>query len=105
MSLEGRTFWRRRRNAVLRRDAELSERTFRNPRDCRDAGDTIGCRTWPKPLRTKEVEATMKKTIVIGLDGLEPRIVEAMLEAGQLPNLAELRRRGGFSRVATTSPA
>jgi predicted AlkP superfamily phosphohydrolase/phosphomutase len=47
----------------------------------------------------------MKKTIVIGLDGLEPRIVEAMLEAGQLPNLAELKRRGGFSRVATTSPA
>ncbi|SIO64907.1 Type I phosphodiesterase / nucleotide pyrophosphatase [Singulisphaera sp. GP187] len=47
----------------------------------------------------------IKKTIVIGLDGLEPRIVETMLEAGQLPNLAELKRRGGYSRVATTSPA
>lgn len=47
----------------------------------------------------------MKKTIVIGLDGLEPRLVDAMLEAGKLPNLAELRRRGGYSRVATTSPA
>ncbi len=47
----------------------------------------------------------MKKTIVIGLDGLEPRLVDAMLEAGKLPNLAELARRGGYSRVATTSPA
>lgn len=47
----------------------------------------------------------MKKTIVIGLDGLEPRIVESMLEAGQLPNLEALKSRGGFSRVATTSPA
>ena len=29
----------------------------------------------------------MKKVIVIGLDGLEPKIVERMLEAGQLPSL------------------
>ena len=47
----------------------------------------------------------MKKVIVIGLDGLEPKIVEAMLAAGELPNLDALRKRGGSSRVATTSPA
>src|SRR4051812_44055809 len=43
--------------------------------------------------------------MVIGLDGLEPKIVEPMLAAGELPNLARLRGQGGFSRVATTSPA
>src|SRR3954462_14273668 len=47
----------------------------------------------------------MRKVIVIGLDGLEPTIVEAMLAAGELPNLARLRSRGGYSRVATTTPA
>jgi predicted AlkP superfamily phosphohydrolase/phosphomutase len=42
---------------------------------------------------------------VIGLDGLEPSIVRSMLDAGELPNLARMRDRGGFSTVATTSPA
>ncbi|MEO6445874.1 MAG: alkaline phosphatase family protein [Gemmatimonadaceae bacterium] len=45
------------------------------------------------------------KVLVIGLDGLEPSIVEAMLQAGELPNLARLRHRGGYSRLATTTPA
>jgi predicted AlkP superfamily phosphohydrolase/phosphomutase len=47
----------------------------------------------------------MKRVIVIGLDGLEPRIVESMLTAGELPNLQRLRFQGGYGRVATTSPA
>jgi predicted AlkP superfamily phosphohydrolase/phosphomutase len=46
-----------------------------------------------------------KKVLVIGLDGLEPSVVEPMLEAGTLPALASLRQRGGYARVATTSPA
>src|SRR6476660_5084040 len=45
------------------------------------------------------------KVIVVGLDGLEPSIVEPMLRAGELPNLAWLARQGGYSRVQTTSPA
>ena len=47
----------------------------------------------------------IKKVIVIGLDGLEPKIVADLLEAGRLPNLARLRDSGGFSTVATTTPA
>src|SRR5258708_24801682 len=47
----------------------------------------------------------MKRVIVIGLDGLESRIVEPLLASGALPNLQRLRALGGFSRVATTSPA
>ncbi len=42
---------------------------------------------------------------MIGLDGLEPSIVGPMLDAGELPNLARMRARGGYARVATTSPA
>jgi predicted AlkP superfamily phosphohydrolase/phosphomutase len=47
----------------------------------------------------------IKKVIVLGLDGLDPGIVSALLETGQLPNLARLREQGGFARVATTRPA
>lgn len=47
----------------------------------------------------------MKKAIVIGLDGFEPKIVERMLKAGELPSLAKLCREGGYSRIRTTYPA
>jgi predicted AlkP superfamily phosphohydrolase/phosphomutase len=46
-----------------------------------------------------------RKVIVIGLDGLEPGIVEAMLERGDLPNLARIRASGSYSRLKTTYPA
>jgi predicted AlkP superfamily phosphohydrolase/phosphomutase len=46
-----------------------------------------------------------KKAIVIGLDGLEPTIVEAMLGCGELPNLARIRQSGRYSRLRTTYPA
>lgn len=46
-----------------------------------------------------------KKVIVIGLDGLEPGIVEAMVDRGELPNLARIRAMGSYSRVRTTYPA
>ncbi len=46
-----------------------------------------------------------KKVIVIGLDGLEPSIVEAMLGRGELPNLARIREMGSYSRLRTTYPA
>jgi predicted AlkP superfamily phosphohydrolase/phosphomutase len=46
-----------------------------------------------------------KKVIVIGLDGLEPSIVEPMLVRGELPNLAKIRDSGSYSRLRTTYPA
>jgi predicted AlkP superfamily phosphohydrolase/phosphomutase len=46
-----------------------------------------------------------KKVIVIGLDGLEPSIVEPMLGRGELPNLAKIRASGFYSRLRTTYPA
>jgi predicted AlkP superfamily phosphohydrolase/phosphomutase len=46
-----------------------------------------------------------KKVIVIGLDGLEPTIVESMLQHGELPNLARIQQMGSYSRLKTTYPA
>jgi predicted AlkP superfamily phosphohydrolase/phosphomutase len=49
----------------------------------------------------------MKKTkvIVVGLDGLEPKIVDHLFQRAELPNLAALRDRGGYARLGTTYPA
>lgn len=45
------------------------------------------------------------RVLVIGLDGLEPSLVEPMLAAGELPHLARIRAQGGYARLATTFPA
>src|SRR5262245_65563774 len=41
--------------------------------------------------------AAGKKVIVIGIDGMDPRLCETMMSQGELPNLAKLRQVGGFS--------
>ncbi|MGA2990296.1 MAG: alkaline phosphatase family protein, partial [Candidatus Korobacteraceae bacterium] len=46
-----------------------------------------------------------KKVVVLGLDGLEPSIIEPMMASGELPNFASLARRGSYRRVQTTYPA
>ncbi|HXZ42008.1 MAG TPA: alkaline phosphatase family protein [Terriglobales bacterium] len=46
-----------------------------------------------------------KKVVVVGLDGLEPSIVESLLERGDLPNFAKLRASGYYGRIQTTYPA
>lgn len=46
-----------------------------------------------------------RKVLVIGLDGLDPGIAGALLDAGELPHLAALRSTGGLGTVQTTYPA
>lgn len=46
-----------------------------------------------------------RKVIVVGLDGLEPTIVERMLQRNELPNLSKLRDAGVYARLQTTYPA
>src|ERR1700688_2336346 len=47
----------------------------------------------------------MKKVIVLGLDGLEPTIVERLLQRNELPNFQKLRSTGYYGRLGTTYPA
>jgi predicted AlkP superfamily phosphohydrolase/phosphomutase len=46
-----------------------------------------------------------KKVIVVGLDGLEPTLVECLLQRNQLPNFAKIRTSGYYGRLRTTYPA
>ncbi|MCI0378260.1 MAG: alkaline phosphatase family protein [Gemmataceae bacterium] len=47
----------------------------------------------------------VRKVIVLGLDGFDPKIAHRLMNQGALPNLARLAERGGFGTVATTHPA
>lgn len=48
--------------------------------------------------------ATARRVIVLGLDGLDPRRCERLMDAGRLPHFARLRETGAFARLATTCP-
>src|ERR1700677_3840997 len=54
--------------------------------------------------RNRAPKSGGKKVIVIGIDGMDPRLSEAMMNAGQLPHLAALRAQGGFSKLGTSIP-
>lgn len=67
--------------------------------------------TWPvrrlwRVLRGRRAsaKARVKRVVIIGLDGLEPTLVEQYLEEGLLPNLARLREAGTYTRLGTTYP-
>ena len=54
--------------------------------------------------RRRVSRAGGRKVIVIGIDGMDPRLCQSMLAAGQLPHLARLRDAGGFSSLGTSIP-
>jgi len=45
-----------------------------------------------------------KRILILGMDGLDPRLVSQWLEEGKLPNLDRLRRQGGFRPLTTSVP-
>ena len=49
-------------------------------------------------------KARIRKLIFLGLDGLEPDLVEKYIAEGRLPNLELLRKQGRYSRLRTTFP-
>lgn len=53
----------------------------------------------PVPAEPRE------RVIVVGFDGMDPRVAERLMAEGKLPNLASLRDRGSFQRLETTNPA
>ncbi len=45
------------------------------------------------------------RVLVLGFDGADGNVVNAMIEKGELPNLARLKRDGTFAPLGTTVPA
>jgi len=47
---------------------------------------------------------TDKKMIIIGFDGMDPKIVTRLMAEGKLPNFKKLSESGGFKPLATSVP-
>jgi len=45
-----------------------------------------------------------KKAIVIGIDGMDPVVVQEMMQRGQLPPFSRLAETGGFSPLISSNP-
>ncbi len=68
--------------------------------------------TWPiryiiRAVRGRHAFARsrVKKFVILGLDGMDPKLAEKFLAEGKLPNLAKLRKLGCFKPLATTVPS
>jgi predicted AlkP superfamily phosphohydrolase/phosphomutase len=44
------------------------------------------------------------RVIILGFDGVEPKIVESMMAAGELPNLSRVKDAGTFRPLSTANP-
>ena len=49
--------------------------------------------------------AGARRAIVLGFDGVDPTLAEPWMDEGKLPNLARLRRSGGYRRMLSSNPA
>ena len=57
------------------------------------------------PARGKAMSSSAyKKVIVLGIDGLDPKIAGQLMAQGRMPNLAKLAQEGTFSPLATVDP-
>ena len=46
-----------------------------------------------------------KKVILLGMDGLDPKILSHLMHQGELPNFAKLSQMGSYLPLATSNPA
>src|SRR5687768_14421312 len=47
---------------------------------------------------------TRPRLVILGFDGVDPRHVEALVQAGKLPHIARLGAQGSRGSLATTNP-
>lgn len=96
-------------------DNRLTRRDFVTATTALTLASTVGCgaesgAAEPDPTAapaavTGEASKPNRRVVILGFDGVEPSIVDAMLDAGELPNLARLRDSGGaYSRLRSTTP-
>ncbi len=45
------------------------------------------------------------RVVVVGFDGMDPKLAEGFMKEGLLPNFQKLKERGNFTELATSEPA
>jgi predicted AlkP superfamily phosphohydrolase/phosphomutase len=64
----------------------------------------IGVGNYWLGARRRASRSSGKKVIILGIDGMDPRLSERMMREGLLPNLDKLRAGGGFRPLGTSTP-
>ncbi len=62
----------------------------------------LGCRSGDSP--EAGAASGEKKVIVIGFDGMDPKILSRLMEEGKLPNFKKLTEEGDFKELGTSMP-
>jgi predicted AlkP superfamily phosphohydrolase/phosphomutase len=63
-----------------------------------------GCESESKNAKRRLKGTGFDKVIVLGIDGLDPKIIEALMEKGELPNFSKLRASGSYAPLVTSNP-
>ena len=50
-------------------------------------------------------KSKINKLLIVGLDGLEPTLVEKFMSEGKLPHFSKLKKEGTYKKLQTTTPA
>jgi hypothetical protein len=87
-------------------DGKLARRDFLKQSTLAVAAITAGLDVKPVYVaRKRRISACPgRKVIVIGIDGMDPRLSEMMMDAGMLPAFDKLRKQGGYRVLGTSIP-
>jgi predicted AlkP superfamily phosphohydrolase/phosphomutase len=60
---------------------------------------------WGWFLRRKTSRrARLKRLVILGFDGLDPKLAQEFIDAGKLPNFTKLAKQGSFTTLQSTCP-
>jgi predicted AlkP superfamily phosphohydrolase/phosphomutase len=59
---------------------------------------------WRMVRRQQLPASAPRRVVIIGFDGMDPKLAERWMAEGKLPSLAALAREGAFRRLQTTHP-
>jgi hypothetical protein len=68
---------------------------------------TFPIRFFLRSLRRRKAlkNARVKRMVILGLDGLDPNLVDRWMAEGHLPELSKLANEGSYQRLRTTYPS
>jgi len=60
---------------------------------------------WRAVRHRRKAKPLIRRLVVVGLDGQDPRLTDRFLEEGKLPNFRKLAEQGCYRRIASTYPS
>jgi predicted AlkP superfamily phosphohydrolase/phosphomutase len=68
------------------------------------AGSLLALGSSDLPIKVFGKRATPKKVLILGLDGIDPNLLQGWMREGKLPYFQRLARQGGFLPLRTSIP-